>query len=92
MDYSQAFWPKLRSFFEAFLLHAGRCYEAEFCTILLLLRYAFAWYPFFAEVKILSFGRKPWTIVRRIEVVFLRPFYSSLEGAMKLNFAPFYSS
>ena len=51
MDYSQAFWLKLRSFFEAFLLLAGRCYEAETCIILLLLRYAFAWYPFFAKVK-----------------------------------------
>ena len=32
--------------FELFLLLTGRCYEAEFCDILLLLRCAFAWYPF----------------------------------------------
>ena len=29
MDYSQAFWPKLRSFFVVLLLLTGRCYEAE---------------------------------------------------------------
>ena len=33
MDYSQAFLPKLRSLFVSFLFRAGRCYEAEVCTI-----------------------------------------------------------
>ena len=42
MDYSQAFWLKLRSFFVAFLLEIGRCYEAEICAILLPLRCSFA--------------------------------------------------
>ena len=32
MDYSQAFCPKSRSLFVAFLLHSGRCYEAEICA------------------------------------------------------------
>ena len=35
MDYSQAFWAKLKSFFVAFLLLAGRRYEVEivpFCS------------------------------------------------------------
>ena len=41
MDYSQAFWLKLRSFFVVFILLTGRCYEAEICTILLLLRCSF---------------------------------------------------
>ena len=58
MDYSQEFWPKLRSFFEAFLLLTGRCYEAEIYAILLPLRCAFAWYPFFAYVKIFNFWPK----------------------------------
>ena len=59
MDYSQAFLPKLSSFFEAFLLLAGRCYEAEICAILLLLRCPFVWYPFFfAKVKIFIFRPK----------------------------------
>ena len=38
MDYSQGFSPKLSSFFVVLLLLAGRCYEAEICTILLLLK------------------------------------------------------
>ena len=58
MDYSQAFLPKLSSFFEAFLLLAGRCYEAEICAILLLLTCPFVWYPFFAKVKIYIFRPK----------------------------------
>ena len=32
MDYSLAFWPKLRPFFVVFLLLTGRRYEAEICT------------------------------------------------------------
>ena len=32
--------------FAVLLLLAGRCYEAEFCTTLLSLRYSFEWYPF----------------------------------------------
>ena len=62
MDYSQAFLPKLSSFFEAFLLPAGRCYEAKICAILLLLRYPFVWYPFWPKSKISNSGQKPWTI------------------------------
>ena len=58
MDYSQAFLPKLSSKFEALLLLAGRCYEAEICTIVLLLRCSFIRYSFFAEVKIFSFWPK----------------------------------
>ena len=41
MDYNKAFLPKLRSFFVVLLLHSGECYEAEICTILLLLRCSF---------------------------------------------------
>ena len=33
MDYSQAFWPKLSSLFEVFLLPVGGCYEAEIFII-----------------------------------------------------------
>ena len=46
MDYNKAFWPKSRSFFVVLLLQNGRCYEAEICAILLLLRCPFRWYPF----------------------------------------------
>ena len=42
MDYSKAFWPELMSLFEVRLLITGRCYEAEICAILLLLRYNYA--------------------------------------------------
>ena len=41
MDYSQGFWPKLRLSFGVFLLHTGRCYEAQSCTIMLPLRCSF---------------------------------------------------
>ena len=43
---------------------------------------------FFPEVKISVSGRKPWTIVRRFDQNrghSLRPFYSKVEGAMKLH-------
>ena len=63
MDYSQGFWPKLRSFFVVFLLLVGRCYEAEICTILFPLRCAFTCL-FFAESNFSVSSRKPWTIVR----------------------------
>ena len=65
MDYSQAFCPKLSSFFVVLLLLTGRCCEAEICTILLLLRCSFRWFPFLPKSKFSDFGRKPWTIVRR---------------------------
>ena len=58
MDYNKAFCSKLSSFFVVLLLLTGRCYEAEVCTILLLLRCSFRWYPFFAEVKIFRFWPK----------------------------------
>ena len=41
MDYNKAFWLKSRPFFSVLLLHTGRCYEAEICTILLLFRSSF---------------------------------------------------
>ena len=64
MDFCQAFSPKSSSFFDVLLLLAGRCCEAGFCVILLPLRYAFTWYPFYPKSKYPVFGRKPWTIVR----------------------------
>ena len=65
MDYNKAFWPKSRSFFVVLLLQNGRCYEAEICTILLLLRCSFRWNPFLSTSKFSDFGQKPWTIIRR---------------------------
>ena len=62
-----------------FLIQNRKCYESEICTILLRLRYAFAWYTFVAIVKISVSGKKPWTIVRglaKIEVVFCGLFVS----------------
>ena len=92
---NKAFWPKSRSFFVVLLLLTGRCYEVEICTILLLLRCPFRWNPFLPKSKFSDFGQKPWTIIRRFgrnRGHSLWSFYSSLEGAMKLKFAPFCSS
>ena len=58
MDYSQAFLPKSSSFFEAFLLLAGRCYGAEICVILLLSKFSVS-------------GRKPWTIVQGFDRILM---------------------
>ena len=49
--------------FAVILLLTGRCYEAEICTILLLLRCPFRWHPFLPKSKISKSGQKPWTIV-----------------------------
>ena len=89
MDYSQAFWPKSRSFFELFLLITRRCYEAEICTTLLPFRCAFAWYLVWPKSIFSGSGQKPWTIVRRFDRNrghFSSSFYSSLEGVMNLKF------
>ena len=43
MDYNKAFLPKSRCFSAVLLLHSGRCYEAEICVILFLLRCPFIW-------------------------------------------------
>ena len=94
MDYNKAFWPKLSSFFVVFLLQSGRCYKAEICTVLFPLRCAIAWYYFFPKSKFSDSGQKPWTIIRRFDrnrVHSLSPFYSKVEGATKLKFAPFCS-
>ena len=85
MDYNKAFWPKSRSFFEVLLLLTGRCYEAEICTILLLLRCPFQWNPFLQKSKFSDSGQKPWTIIRRFgrnRGDSLRSFYSSLGKVM----------
>ena len=65
------------------------------CAILFLLRCSFRWYAVLKESKISDFGQKPWTIIRRFyrnrgDVLWY--FYSTVEGAMKLKFAPFFSS
>ena len=76
-------------------LEGGRCYEAKICVILFLLRCPFMWYPFLSKSIFPDFGQKPWTIIRRFyrnRCVFLRSFYSTVEGAMKLKFASFCSS
>ena len=49
---------KFRSLFVVLLLCDGKCYEAEICTILLLLRRSFRWYPFFPKVKLFRFWPK----------------------------------
>ena len=88
----KAFLPKSRCFSAVFLFHSGRCYEAEICIILLLLRCPFIWYPFLPNSKFSDFGQKPWTIIRRFyrnRGDFLRSFYSTVEDAMKLKFASF---
>ena len=74
------------------LLHAGRCYKAEICTILLPLRCALAWYDFLPKSTFSFSGRKPWTIGRRFDLVSFRTHNSSLEGDMELIFAPFCSA
>ena len=71
-------FPKLSSFLVVLLLLTGRCYEAEICAILLLLRCSFRWYPFLPKSKFSDFGRKPWTIYKsgvlsEIELIFRGP-------------------
>ena len=53
--------------FAVLLLHSGRCYEAEICAILFLLRCSFIWYHFLPRSKVSDFGQKPWTIIRRFD-------------------------
>ena len=82
MDYNQAFSPKLRSFFVVLLLYTGGCCEAEICAILLLLctgrcyrsELCVILLPMRYHVlqKSVS-GRKPWTIVRRSNHLFVPP-------------------
>ena len=55
-------------------------YGAEICTILLLLRCSFRWYPCLPKSKFSDFGQKPWTIIRRFDQNrghSLQSFYSS---------------
>ena len=98
-DFGQKLWttflPKSRLFSAVLLLPTGRCYGAEICTILFLLRCSLIWYPFWPKSKFSDFGQKPWTIIRRFcrnRGYFLRSFYSTVEDATKLKFAPFCSS
>ena len=101
-DLGQKPWTIIRRFcrnrgdFSAvLLLHSGRCYGAEICVILFLLRCPFIWYPFWPKSKFSDFGQKPWTIIRRFcrnRGDFLRSFYSTVEGATELKFASFCSS
>ena len=67
LDYNKAFLPKSREFSVVLLLDSGRCYEAEICAILFLLRCPFIWYPFWLKSKCSDFGQKPWTIIRRFD-------------------------
>ena len=65
MDYNKAFLPKSRRFSAVLLLHSGRCYEAEICAIVFLLRCPFIRYHFLPMSNFSDFGQKPWTIIRR---------------------------
>ena len=84
MDYNKAFLPKSRRFSAVLLLHSGRCYEAEICTILLPLRCPFRWYHCLLNSLPSVFGRKPWTIVRRfnrsIPVYLITPHWKVLRS------------
>ena len=51
MDYNKAFLPKSRCFSAVLLLHSGRCYKAEICIILFLMRCPFMWSPFWLKSK-----------------------------------------
>ena len=76
------------------LLPTGRCYGGEICVILFLLRCPFIRYPFWPKSNFSDSGQKPWTIIRRFDrnqAHSLWSFYSSLEGATELKFAPFCS-
>ena len=56
-------------------------------------RMPFSMVSLFSEIVPCSvFGRNAWTVVRRFDPISLRPHSSSLEGAIKLKFAPFCSS
>ena len=67
MDYSKAFWPKLRPSFVVLLLLNVRCYEAEICAILLPLRCALALCQYLSKSKFSVSGQKLWTIIRRFD-------------------------
>ena len=86
MDYNKAFWPKLGSFFIVLLLQNGRCYEAEICAILLLLRCPFQWYPCLPKSDCSVFGQKPWTIIRRFDQILstlITPHWKVLSSSIK---------
>ena len=55
------------------LLHSGRCYEAEICTILFPLRCAIVWYDYLTKSKFSDSGQKPCTIIRRFDQIPLLP-------------------
>ena len=61
MAYNKAFLPKSRRFSAVLLFHSGRCYEAEICAILFLLRCPFIRYHILPKSKFPDFGQKPWT-------------------------------
>ena len=81
-------YSESRSLFVVLLLQNGRCYAAEICAILLLLKCTFRWNSFLPKSNFSDFGQKPWTIIRRFgrnRGQSLWSFYSKMEGAMKLN-------
>ena len=93
MDYNKAFLPKSRRFSAVLLLHSGRCYEAEIYAILFLLRCPFIRYHFFGRNQIFQILAKNHGLrFYRNRGDFLWSFYSTVEGAVKLKFAPFCSS
>ena len=48
------------------LFHIGRCYEAEICAILFLLRCPFMWYPFWPKSKFADFLESEKSFEKRI--------------------------
>ena len=88
MDYNTFLCTEIKVIFCGLLLHSGRCYEAEICAILFLLRCSLIWYHFLPKSNFSDFSQKPWTIIRRFyrnRSDFLRSFYSTVESAMKLK-------
>ena len=51
------------------LLHSGRCYEAEICVILFLLRCPFIWYRFWPKSKFQILDYSPWLYFRESKKV-----------------------
>ena len=74
------------------LLHSGRCYEAEICVIVFLLRCPFTRYPRLSKSFSSVLGQNtPWTItVRHFDQVLYASINSSLEGATELKCSRLY--
>ena len=93
------FWPKTMDYNNQNRGHFLRSFYSTVEGVMKLnmrhsvpLEMPFHMYAFSQKSNFSVFGQKPWTIITEIEVIFLRSFYSTVEGVMKLKCASFCSS